>query len=336
LTYTVTTKPTQGSVTVDLAGAYTYTPNAAAATQSVDTFTVTASDGLAATNETVTVPVGSAGGSLVHGIVALRMVAVTEPVIDISVNGGPTVPVLVDTGSAGLVIGAPYVGQQNLGAATGSGVSGYSGGLTYSYNTYTATVNFGNGIVTAPTSVDVVSAASQQAFANYFAGAGVVGVLGIGPNSGGPGPSIVIAALPGELGDGVLIDEDQGVFEFGPNPLPTRTSIAGAPYASLEVKVGNGPLQPVTAVIDSGGVYGTIPSSVIGGSQLSGNLPAGTVISVYTGDGQTLLYSYTTTGTNTPTVTSENVMDTGYVPFAQGPVYISYRDSSSGTTIFDV
>ena len=111
LTYTVTTNPTQGSVTVDFAGTYTYTPKAAAATQSVDTFTVTASDGLAATNETVTVPGGSAGGSLVHGIVALRMVAVTEPVIDISVNGGPTVPVLVDTGSTGLVIGAPYIGS---------------------------------------------------------------------------------------------------------------------------------------------------------------------------------------------------------------------------------
>ena len=110
----------------------------------------------------------------------------------------------------------------------------------------------------------------------------------------------------------------------------------GPPIPPSKYKVGNGLLEPVTAAIDSGGVYGTIPSSVIGGSQISGNLPAGTVISVYTGDGQTLLYSYTTTGTNTPTVTSENVMDTGYVPFAQGPVYIAYRGSSSGTTIFDV
>jgi hypothetical protein len=337
LTYTVTANPTQGSVTVDTAGAFTYTPNAAAVTQSVDTFTVTASDGLAATNKTVTVPVGSAGGSQVHGIVSLHMVAVTEPVIDISVNGGPSVPVLVDTGSAGLVIGAAqYVGQQNLGASTGSGASGYSGGLTYSYNTYTTTVDFGNGIVTAPTSVDVVSAASQQAFTAYFAPAGVVGVLGIGPNAGGPGPSIVIAALPGELGNGVLINESQGLLEFGPNPLPTLTSVAGAPYTSLEVKVGNGPLEPVTGVIDSGGVYGTIPSSVIGGNQLSGNLPAGTVISVYTADGQTLLYSYTTTATNTPTVTAGGAMDTGYTPFAQGPVYIAYSGSSSGTTVFDV
>jgi hypothetical protein len=61
------------------------------------------------------------------------------------------------------------------------------------------------------------------------------------------------------------------------------------------------------------------------------------VISVYTGDGQTLLYSYTTTGTNTPMVVSGNVMDTGYTPFAQGPVYIAYSGSGgSGTTVFDV
>jgi PE-PGRS family protein with aspartyl peptidase-like domain/Big-like domain-containing protein len=335
LTYTVTTNPTQGSVTVDSAGAYTYTPAAAVTVAPVDTFAVAASDGLAATISTVTVSVGSTGGGQVNGIVSLQMMAITEPVIDISVNGGPSAPVLVDTGSAGLVIGAAYVGQQNLGASTSSGVSGYSGGLTYGYNTYTTTVNFGNGIVTAPTSVDVVSAASQQAFAAYFAPAGVVGVLGIGPNSGGPGPSIVIAALPGELGSGVLLNESQDYLEFGPNPLPTRTSVAGAPYADLEVRVGNGSLESVLAAIDSGGVYGTIPSSVIGGSQLSGNLPAGTLISVYTADGQTLLYSYTTNATNSPTVTSGNgAMNTGYMAFAQGPVYIV--SGGSGTTIFDV
>ena len=45
-----------------------------------------------------------------------------------------------------------------------------------------------------------------------------------------------------------------------------------------------------------------MPSYVIGNSQLSGNLPAGTLISVYSGDGQTLLYSYKTDGLNTPSV----------------------------------
>jgi hypothetical protein len=198
-------------------------------------------------------------------------------------------------------------------------------------------VDLGNGIVTAPTSVDVVSAASQQAAATFFAADGVVGVLGIGANSGGPGPSIVLSALPGQLGDGVLIYESQGVLEFGPNPLPVRTSVDGSPYASVEIRVGNGPLEPATVAIDSGGVYGTIPASLIGNSQLSGNLPARTVISVYTADGQTLLYTYTTTATNTPTVITGGAMNTGYEPFAQGPVYIAYSTSGgNGTTVFDV
>ena len=203
----------------------------------------------------------------VYALIPVQMNSVTEPVIYISVNGGPRVPVLVDTGSAGLVIEPQYVGQQGLGQSTGSGTSGYSGGLTYTYNTYTTPVDFGNGIITAPTSIDIVSAASQGAFASYFAPAGVVGVLGIGPNAGGPGPSIPTAALPGELKDGVLLYEPGGFLVLGPNPLPVRTSVPGAPIASLTVQVGNGDLVPVSVIIDSGGVYGTMPSSVIGNSQ---------------------------------------------------------------------
>ena len=59
-------------------------------------------------------------------------------------------------------------------------VSGYSGGLSYTFDTYTTTVDFGNGIVSGPTSVDIVDAASQSAFASFAARDGVVGILGIG------------------------------------------------------------------------------------------------------------------------------------------------------------
>jgi hypothetical protein len=267
-----------------------------------------------------------------YGTVPLQMKSVTEPVINISVNGGPSVPVLVDTGSDGLVVGIQDIGLQNLGFPTGFGISGYSGGLDYLYVTFKTTVNFGNGIVTAPAPVDVVLLTFPVSLSAFLAPDGADGVLGIGPNSLGPGPNSVTASLPGDLGDGVLINESAGVLQFGPNPLTTRVSVSGAPYANLEVQIGNGPLEPVKVTLDSGGVYGTIPSSVIGNSQLSGNLPAGTVVSVYTGDGQTLLYSYTTTATNTPTITSGNVMNTGYVPFAQQPVYIANSTSGIGTT----
>ena len=58
LTYSVTTNPARGSVTVDSTGAFTYTPTQAT-TAAIDMFAVTASDGIAATSETVTVPLGS-------------------------------------------------------------------------------------------------------------------------------------------------------------------------------------------------------------------------------------------------------------------------------------
>ncbi len=57
LTYAVSTNPALGIVTVTAAGAFTYTPTTAARLATTDTFTVTASDGVAATNEAVTVPV---------------------------------------------------------------------------------------------------------------------------------------------------------------------------------------------------------------------------------------------------------------------------------------
>ena len=334
LTYSVITAPDDGTVTVTSKGTFTYTPGIAARlaagyTDTTDTFTIAATNGLATTAQTVTVPVSGE----VNVSVALKMVYGTEPVVYVSINGGKRVPVLVDTGSEGLVITSKYVGtQQDLGTSTGSGASGYSGGLSYTFDTYTTTVDFGNGVVSGPTSVDIVTANSQSAFASFASRNGVVGILGIGPNSYGPGPSSVITALPGYLNYGVLIDEQHGLLEFGPNPLTALTTVSGSPWTTLMVQVGNGTLTQVTTAIDSGGVYGTIPSTLVGGAS---SVPAGTVIRVYTGDGQTLLYSYKTTSTNRPTVTSDTYMNTGYVPFALGPIYIS-AIGPVGETVFDV
>lgn len=264
--------------------------------------------------------------------IPLQVDSGTEPLVDISINRGPSEPVLVDTGSSGLVVEVSDVGLRNLanlGWPTGFGISSYSGGLTYLYATFTTTVNFGNGTITAPTSVDVALLSFPESFNSFVAGDGATGVLGVGPNASGPGPSSVITALPGDLSDGLLIDEPQGVLEFGPNPLPARVSVTGAPYADVQVQVGSGQLESVPAIIDSGGVYGTIPSS------LTDVLTAGTVVSVYADDGQTLLYTYTTDGTNAPTLTSEDLLNTGYDPFAQQPVYISYLPAGVGTTTFD-
>jgi hypothetical protein len=272
---------------------------------------------------------------LVYAVIPLTMKATTEPVVYISVNGGPKVAVLVDSGSTGLVIDPKYVGA-GLGTSTGSGSSGYSGGLSYNYDQYTTTVSFGNGIVSSPTNVNIVSEDSESDFADYFQPAGVVGVLGIGPNAGGPDTSVPLSALPGELGDGALINESMGILVLGPNPLPARVTLPGAPYADVQVKVGNGSKTSAQAAIDSGGVTGTMLDWILTSGQTSGDLPAGTKISVYTADGSTLLYSYKTTAFNTPVVTSDDALNTGYTPFRKGPVYVGLTaPSGAGSTSFD-
>ncbi|EHB56091.1 PE-PGRS family protein [Mycolicibacterium rhodesiae JS60] len=56
---------------------------------------------------------------------------------------------------------------------------------------------------------------------------------------------------------------------------------------------------------------------------------------MYTADGQTLLYTDTTDVTNTPTVTSDYLLNTGYEALVQQPAYIGYSPTGFGTTIFD-
>jgi hypothetical protein len=281
---------------------------------------------------------GAAGvGSLVSGTVPLQMNGVF-PAVALSVNGGPSVPVTVDTGSDGLLIPFWDAGLRNLGLPTNIGFVGYGEGVVAIYLTFNAPVNFGNGLFTAPTAVSVemfafpisLNGLGLMLTGNAFEGAD--GILGIGANAVGPASS-VITALPGQFNQGVLINEPDGYLQFGPNPLPGIT-VSGAPVTAFDVQINGGPLHQVAALVDSGGDFGSIPSSILETGQTSGMLPAGTTISIYTNDDLTLLYSYTTTASNGPQVLPGQ-MNTGYAPFAQGPVYMSYSPSGVGTTTFD-
>ncbi len=279
---------------------------------------------------------GQSGTTLGTGAVPLQMYQDNLPVVDISVNGGPSVPVIVDTGSAGLVIPLREIGLYNLGLPTGFGAGRYSGGLTYYYLTFDTTVNFGNGIVSS-TPVDVVLFGFPESFSSFASGDGAVGIMGIGVNAVGPGPTSPVTGLPGSLSTGVLINEPRGYLQFGPNPLPAVNSVSGAPNSDLYVSIDGGSLQSIPGTcIDSGGVYGTIPSNLVGGGY---GVPPGTEITVYNSDQQEL-YSYTTTATNAPSVTFSSPLysepvNTGFEPYWQGPVYIDYSPSGTGTTVFD-
>jgi hypothetical protein len=282
------------------------------------------------------------------------------PLVDLSVGGGPNIPIEVDTGSNGLILPWNDVGLQNL-------VNLFSDHLTFGTASYggdsadpninviyvqdpNTTVDFGNGIVTSPTTVDLALFAYPTSSSNYFnldyyslqgydSYNNADGTMGIAAQPQfEPGTGSVISALPGDLSEGVLINETGGYLEFGPNPLTALASVEGVPNGDLEVSLGGAGhiAVPVNAQIDSGGVYGTIPASILVNPPAVGDqLADGTQVEVYTSDGLPL-YSYTVEGNTGPTVSADGtVMNTGERFFLANPIYISYDPTGEGTAFID-
>lgn len=283
--------------------------------------------------------------SEVYAVRLMRTVG-TSQIVYISVNGGPVVPVQLDTGSSGLTILRKYVGEKNLGPSTGSGESGYGDDtfkVSYKYHSYLTKVGFGGGAITSPFNIHIVDADSEAAFDNYGTAAkGTVGTLGIAVNSG-DGPTVP-ALLPGETKDGVLMYQNiigsWGLVVFGPNPLPSKGSVAGGPIGDMQVQVNGGPKTTLKTNVDSGGELGNLPSTVAGAAQVGEALKPGTTVSWYTADGQTLLYTYVVTADNSPRVygaaETGTLPNTGVIPWRIGPVYLDYSPSNRlGATAFD-
>jgi hypothetical protein len=283
--------------------------------------------------------------AMVYSAHLLRTAGNAE-IVYISVNGGPVVPIQLDAGSSGLTILRKYVGQKNLGPSTGQGESGYGddeSSVSYSYHTYLTTIDFGGGAITAPGNIRIVDADSENAFDNYgTAPQGTAGTLGIGANTGA-GPTLT-ALLPGETKDGILMYENLigpfGLVVFGPNPLPSKGSVSGAPIGNVQVQINDQPKTTVKINVDSGGETGNLPYSVAGEARDGTKLKPGTKVSVYSADGQTLLYSYVINGTNSPALYSDDLPgtkpNTGRVPWNLGPMYIDYGTPDRlGATHFD-
>lgn len=274
--------------------------------------------------------------SKIYAQVPVRVKLGTQPIVNAKINGGRNAELLLDTGASGLVTTRDKIGTADLGPKIGGGESCFSGGLCYHFDTYTTTVDLGDGAVgTAPVNIvtdipgDPVYGNSVANFKEFFSW-GADGILGVGANTAGPGPApIPTAAMPGELSDGVLIHQDVypfglgGYMILGPNLYPTRVSLPGAPDAYVKVSVNGGPKQDAAAIIDSGGVYGTLNRSLF--PQAGDDVPAGTRLDVYDATGATLLYSYTTQGGSAATpYIGAGLFNTGNAPYAQGPIYLNY------------
>lgn len=213
------------------------------------------------------------------------------------------------------------------------------------YNVYQAPIDFGNGIISRPTNIGVVTSATLT---NTVTGvttpidpSKVEPIIGIAANNQSS-PYFTTSPtqkLPGVLGDGMLVNEPRNYGQFGPNPLPDTASIVGAPLTHVNVSINGGPPQTVTAVIDTGGRYGFLPSDLIGNLPVGDKVPAGTTITVTTTFGEPL-YLQTVDASTAPTVTTATTAggfyNTGYFPFALGPIYFGFEPAGQGSTTFDV
>lgn len=314
-----------GLGSIDLALPSVAEPAAAAASSTVDTVAATG------------------------GTIPLSLLEGTEPAVNASIAGGSAVPLLVDTGSGGLVVPESDLGASNLwqllldyGFPSHIGESGYSGGVDYLYMTFNnVPVDYGDGALTTTGPVDVEfyswepgdfgSLFSNDAFQNFLSGNDVSGILGIGDNTAGPTTS------PFESLGNVTIDIPGKELIVGGDPV-SGTSLVGAPISADYISIDGGPLQAVSNDIDSGGVTGTIPASLLTSSEYdstTGLVNPGTTIGVYADKGGTdLLYSYSVTAANDPFVVSGSTMDSGVEPFLLGPISMTYSPSGTGTTIF--
>jgi hypothetical protein len=275
----------------------------------------------------------------------------TEPTVNAAIDGSSTsVPLLVDTGSSGLVIpytdlGSNFTSQlealYSLGFPTGISESGYSGGVDYIYLTYNdVPVSYADGLTTnGPVDIEVYSwdpsnfgsLFTNDAFQNFLAGNDVDGILGIGENTAGPTTS------PFESFGNVTVDIPGKELIVGGDPV-TGTSLSGAPISTEYISIDGGPLQAVSNDVDSGGVTGTIPASLLTSSEYNSStdlVNPGTTIAVYADKaGTEELYHYTVTAANDPFVVSGSTMDSGVEPFLLGPISMEYTPAGTGTTIF--
>ncbi|GFG77683.1 PecA family PE domain-processing aspartic protease [Mycobacterium paragordonae] len=310
---------------------------------------------------------GAAGG---QPTVALTYTSANNySTINLSVGGGPAIVTEVDTGSGGLIIPITELSAQtlqNLGPSIGTGSVDYGGTQINHYTVYKTPVDFGNGMLTQPTTMGVITAVEEYTNGHWVPVAqsdwskpqyAISANMGVGVGGavdqrlGSP-----LLDLPGVLNQGFLMNEPAGQLQFGPNPLTPVSSVSGGWYSTaLGLQISyNGVTSNITpilyqgegyAVIDSGGLGGnyphyTLPSTL---SQLTvgDNLPVGTTISVYATDTQTLLYTETVTDTmkalgNQPYISAESDgANTGYYPFLQGPIYFSYSPTGLGTAIWD-
>lgn len=269
---------------------------------------------------------------------------------------GKTFDAEVDTGAPGLIVPITDFDGVDLGPSTGLlGVIEYGipAAQRNYYEVYNVPVEFDNGVVTASVPVGVIYQAEVFEGGHWvpvdrsdWKEYGISADLGVGVDYDPGDVRSPVLGLPGDLSEGLLIDmSDNGLsVTFGPDPLQDQhgTEVLGWYFTSLVYEVTydgeSSGKQVITnqAIIDSGGLGGAVqrkylPTTIPAGSK---HLPKHAVISVYTQDGQTRLFTTKVTSDTNGAYWNEiygsEYLNTGIAPFRQGPIYFSYEPPASG------
>ncbi len=270
LTYTVTTAPGDGTVTVDSTGAYTYTPTPAARLlasvggPTVDGFVVTISDGLAGTNESVNVPISAVVDR------PTAPIALSETV---NTTTGAVTGTLTSTDSLGLPLTYSAASNPASGTVTVTAAGGYTyspsllaqeqasvGGpttdsftVTATNGTYTSTA----GTISVPITAIADTPAAPTSATQSTAASGVV--IGTVTSIDPAGKTLTYSATTNPASGTVTVTAAGG-YTYTPSLLAQEQASVGGPMTdSFTVTASNGTYTsaagtisvPITAVADT-------------------------------------------------------------------------------------
>ncbi len=332
LTYSTYTNPLYGSVKVDSNGTYTYKSNvvgsvlATLGLKPTDSFTITASDGVASTNETVTVPVISANNTPSTPIATN---------VHENIGSGVVTGTLSSTSPDSTAVTYHVVTGPVGGSVT---VDGTTGAFTYTpttlarttadlgvitTDTFTVTASNGTGatssigFVTVPVSPASNDTPSAPVATNVNANAVTGAVTGTISSTDPAGSSLTYTATQ-PLGGTVTLNDTTGAFTYTPSGLARTTANLGVITTdTFSVTASNGTYSTSALITVPVAPAANDTPSTPTSSSLTLNTTTGVVTGTLTStspDGGTISYHVTALATQGSVTVSGNTYT--YTPSA--------------------
>ena len=311
------------------------TTSAADGDEAVSATTVAAAAGGSSTTSTTATASGSSGPTTVPVSIEHRdgdSSAGYMAVVEASIGGGDQVRLVLDTGSAGLVVASDAVGSDVTAPSSPSTTTVDYVGSSVAGEVEQATVSIGGVSTAAPVDVLVADCSGGCSGAFY----GTDGILGIAASddSGAVDPYSPLLQLPSPYDQGFTLDLTSGggttgTLVIGPVAPPSGavalqlgTSTPAATYPSGMTAWDKDPRLCWT--IDSGtacgltdldiGMADTQVSTSVPGAQSSGDYAGGTAISVAPSEGASPIWTFTTgsTASDDQVVANGDLGDTAF------------------------